>query len=304
MRTMDAELNHPASGGSLASCALWWRHTPPDPEDGARVGCVGKFTCVDVDAGAALLQDACRRLAATGCQRVVGPMDGDTWHSYRLVSAGWDRTPRFFLEPWNPPEHVHAFEQAGFTAWARFSSSAFELVAPNPETRDRHERLLARLGARGVVIRPLQVDAFEEELGRLFDLSAAAFTENFLYTPIPRAEFLELYQPVRPIVRPEFVQLAEKDGEPIGFVFAVPDVLAPDAGRLVVKTLAVHPRFRHLGLGTILVDVVQEAARLAGMREAVHALQHERNSSLKITGRNAGSQIREYTLYQRPAILP
>lgn len=299
MHTFDAELNHPQ-----AHCALWWRNTPVDPEGGGRIGCVGKFECADVEAGAALLDEACRRLADEGCRRVVGPMDGDTWHAYRLVSAGWDSAPRFFLEPWNPLEHVRAFERAGFAVWARFSSSAFVLAAPDEEARARHGRLLARLAARGVVIRGLRVNDFEEELGRLFDLSTAAFTENFLYTPVSRDAFLALYEPVRPLVRPEFVRLAEKDGEPVGFVFTVPDALASGAGRLVVKTLAVHPRFRHLGLGTILVDVVQEAARAAGFREAVHALQHENNSSLKITGRNAGMPIREYTLHHRPAILP
>lgn len=300
MNSIDVELKH----GSLASCALWWRNTPPDLEGGGRIGCVGKFECADVEAGVELLQEACRRLADEGCGRVVGPMDGDTWHAYRLVSAGWDRAPRFFLEPWNPPDHVQAFERAGFTPWARFSSSAFALAAPDEVARVRHERLLARLATRGVVIRSLRFEEFEVELGRLFDLSTSAFTENFLYTPISREAFLDLYHPVRNLVRPEFVRLAEKDGEPVGFVFALPDVLAPAAGRLVVKTLAVHPRFRHLGLGTILVDVVQEAARAAGMREAVHALQHESNSSLKITGRNAGLAIREYTLYQRSAISP
>ncbi len=275
-----------------------------DPDGGGRIGCVGSFECADVDAGVELLQEACMRLADAGCSRVAGPMDGDTWHAYRAVSAGWDTAPRFFLEPWNPEGIVRTFERAGFSPWAGYSSSSFALAEPDGRGRERHGRLIARLTARGVKIRGLRVEDFERELGVLYELSTVAFAGNFLYTPVTRTAFLDLYQPVRGMVRPEFVRVAEKDGAAVGFVFALPDMLAPDAGRLIVKTLAVHPRFRHLGLGTVLVDVVQEDARLAGFREAVHALQHENNASLKITGRNAGKVIRQYTLYQRPAILP
>jgi len=292
MEWIDAEIEIPG-----ARCALGWRRTPMAPDGGGRIGCVGKFHCDDADAGVELLGEACRVLSDTGCRHHVGPMDGDTWHAYRLVSAGWENAPRFFLEPWNAPQDVHAFERAGFSPWARYSSSVFAL--DEPQDAARHGRLLERLASRGVVIREMRIADFEEELGRLFGLSLAAFAENFLYTPVSREAFTALYQPVRALVRPEFVRLAEKDGAAVGFVFAVPDALAPDAGRLIVKTLAVHPRFRHLGLGTVLVDVVQEAARAAGFREAVHALQHENNSSLKITARHAGVRIREYTLYHR-----
>jgi GNAT superfamily N-acetyltransferase len=283
---------------------MWWRNTPMDPDGNARIGCVGRFECVDVAAGVALLHEACGRLAAEGVRRIVGPMDGDTWHAYRLVSAGWDGAPRFFLEPWNSEAPVRAFEGAGFAPWARYSSSAFALAEPEEAARVRHARLFERLESRGVSIRGIRMEAFEEELGRLFELSSAAFAGNFLYTPIAREEFLSLYELVRPLVNPAFVRFAEKDGRSIGFVFALPDVSGADAGRLIVKTLAVHPDFRHLGLGTVLVDEVQEAARAAGFHEVIHALQHETNSSLKITGRHAGVRIREYTLYQRPAILP
>lgn len=296
----DARLHCQGVDGSiLTSAGLWWRRTPADPDGGGRIGCVGNFTCEDLAAGVALLKEASRRLTDAGCARVVGPMDGDTWHKYRLVSRGWEDRPKFFLEPWNPPEFVRAFEQAGFVAWAHFSSSALAIAEPDDRATARHERLLARLSARGVTIRPLCLDAFEDELGRLFDLSLASFTGNFLYTPIDREAFLELYRPVREYVSGDFVLLAEKEGEAIGFVFAVPDVLHPEADCLIIKTLAVHPGFRHLGLGSILVEKVQHAARAQGFREVIHALQHEDNSVNKITQRNAGHQIRQYTLYHR-----
>ena len=292
-----------SGGGLLARAALWWSNSPPDPEDqdgGKRIGCIGQFECEDAEAGRRLLEAACARLAEAGCRRAVGPMDGDTWHAYRLVTGGWEASPRFLLETWNAPEPAEAFSLAGFEGWARYSSSELALDEPSEADRQRRERLAARLAARGVSLRPLRPEHFEAELAALYELSLEAFAENFLYTPIDLEAFLALYAPVKGRVPLDFVLVAERDGEPLGFVFAVPDALRPDLRRLVVKTLAVHPRHRHLGLGTALVEEAQERARNAGFASAIHALQYESNSSLKITRRQAGRAIREYTLFHRP----
>ena len=296
----DARLRGVGSDGTvIASAGLWWRRTPEDPERGTRLGCVGEFECADIDAGVALLEYARAKLKDCGCARVAGPMDGDTWHKYRLVTAGRDDVPPFLLEPWNPPEYVEAFERAGFLAWAHYSSSILPLDEPDERAATRHARLVTRMASRGVVIRSLDLDDFEGELGSLYDLSRAAFADNFLYTPIEREVFLEMYRPVKAHVREDFVLFAEKDGRAVGFVFALPDLLLPEARRIIVKTLAVDPKFRQLGLGTILVDKVQAAARADGFRESIHALQYEDNSSTKITQRSAGRKFRDYTLYQR-----
>lgn len=284
----------------IARCALWWNQSPPDPDGlSSRVGAVGQFECLDEGSGIAILERAQSILREAGCARAVGPLDGDTWHTYRFVTGGRESASRFFLEPWNDPVAVDAFRSAGFVPLASYSSSAFPLGNVEEATSARLERIEHRARDRGVTVRTLRVGKFEEELGRLFELSEVAFRDNFLYTPIPRESFLALYLPLKPLVDPASVLLAEKDGQAVGFVFGIPDTAALEEKRFIVKTLAVHPRFRHLGIGSLLVHRVQEAARKAGFREAIHALQYEDNSSLKITDRNEGRPIREYSLFHR-----
>jgi len=290
-----------------ARCALWWNDSPHDPEfPGQRVGAIGQFTCTNVDSGTALLGRAKKVLEEAGCRRAVGPLDGDTWHSYRFITGGRDQAAPFFLEPWNEEIPVDALEAAGFTPWARYSSSAIPLEEVDVTRRERLDRIAGRARDRGIEIRPLRPEDFEAELGKLYELSEVAFRDNFLYTPISRESFLSLYRPVESLVVPEFVLLAERAGETAGFVFALPDALpdalAPRERRLIVKTLATHPHHRHLGLGSLLVARVQETARQAGFRTAIHALQFQDNSSLKITGRHAGRRIREYTLFHCPLV--
>ena len=83
----------------------------------------------------------------------------------------------------------------------------------------------------------------------------------------------------------------------IGFVFAVPE--PKQKGVLIAKTLAVDPDWRHLGLGSVLIDKVQANAQKLGFDRAIHALQHETNDSLKITKRNEGRRIRTYALFSK-----
>lgn len=276
-----------------SSCRLWWNGVPAIP--GERAGCIGAVS--PAPSGSPLMQHALERLREEGCTLALAPMDGTTWHSYRFVTGGSDAPP-FFLEPVNPPSAPPLLQSAGFTPLSRYSSSLVELNHSVPL-----ERLEQRLARRGVTLRNLDAGNFEGELDRLFELSLASFADNFLYTPVDRAAFGQLYQGIEHLVLPDFVRFAEWEGQPVAFVFAVPDWLEHrrfgKTSTLVVKTLATHPRWRHLGLGALLVEQVQAAARAQGFTRAIHALQHETNSSLKITGRNEGQRFREYTLFSR-----
>jgi L-amino acid N-acyltransferase YncA len=111
-----------------------------------------------------------------------------------------------------------------------------------------------------------------------------------------------MYGKVSHLVRPEHVWLAEASGALVGFVFCMPDALAMERGEapdFIVKTLAVRPGRRMAGLGSLLVARAQRAAADSGFRHAIHALQHETNSSLRITDRCGGEVMRRYALYAR-----
>ncbi len=59
---------------------------------------VGEFACETPEAGAALLDQAAELAAGDGAKALIGPMDGDTWHSYRLVTET-DGSKPFLMEP-------------------------------------------------------------------------------------------------------------------------------------------------------------------------------------------------------------
>jgi GNAT superfamily N-acetyltransferase len=280
----------------LARCSIWTEATPEHL--GQSVGVVGHYAAAERSAGAYLLDHAIERLRRRGFRSAIGPMDGNTWRRYRLLTRRGSQPP-FFLEPDNPDEWPEHFAAAGFTPLASyFSGLNDDLSITDP----RIPAALIRLHEDGVRIRQIETSRFEEELKAVHELSVAAFSGNFLYTPISQAEFLAMYAPLRPHIRPELVLLAEKGSQLVGFVFGLPDLLQGQRGEpittAIAKSLAVRPGRSGAGLGSVLMDQFQQAARALGLRRVIHALMHESNRSMKISAR-FGRPFREYTLYSK-----
>jgi GNAT superfamily N-acetyltransferase len=286
-----------AAGRAVARCSLWWRQTPE--YSGHTIGYVGHYAVSEPAAARALLAGACERLAAERCTLAVGPVDGNTWQRYRLLTDRGTEPP-FFMEPDNPDDWPGQFTDAGFTPLAQYHSALnTDLTADDPRT-GLHERNVA---LRGITVTALRADRFDEEMRRVHALSLVSFKGNFLYTPIGEAEFLAQYAPIRPHLRPELVLLAERQGELVGYVFAIPNLLEAQSGRpmdtAIIKTTAVHPDHGGIGLGSLLVAHCQQAIRAAGFTRAIHALFHVDNRSGRIS-RHTARVIRRYTLYARP----
>jgi GNAT superfamily N-acetyltransferase len=278
-----------------AQAALWWTQAPP--VTGERPGVIGRFAAENAADTSAVLELACGALRTAGCTVAIGPMDGNTWRSYRFVT--WrGPAPRFLLEPDQPDDWPRWWLAAEFAPRDEYLSSQVDrLDMADP----RLAAAWSRLECAGVAIRPLAMADYEAELGRIFAVSAIAFCENVLYTPLPREEFLAMYQRMRPLVHPALSFIAERAGEPVGFVFAVPDGEQARRGvavdTVVVKTLAVLPGRELAGLGKVLLERCQRAAHGLGFANAIHALMHAANGS-----RNLGDEarvIRRYTLFAR-----
>jgi GNAT superfamily N-acetyltransferase len=283
-------------GRITAHAALWWSETPV--HEGAQIGTIGGFAALDGLTARILLDHAADRLRDAGRRIAVGPMNGNTWRRHRYVISSEGRGP-FLLEPRNPPEYPDWWRNAGFTELSHYTSSVIDLdgrrvVSPAMRTR---------LEDSGIVIRRIDPGRYEEELKLIHALSLKSFSSNFLYTPLDETEFLHAYSKVRDHVEPDFVRIAERAGIPCGFLFGIRDLEAEARGEkpaVIVKTLAVDPESRSAGLGSLLVDEVHAAAYEKGYAESIHAMEHESNTSRKITGRYGGRVFRNYALFSKP----
>jgi GNAT superfamily N-acetyltransferase len=278
----------------IGRCSAWWRNAAP--YDGHRVGVIGHYAARDRRAARRLLAQACHELYRRGCTMAVGPMDGTTWRNYRLVTQLGSR-PSFFLEPTNPQDWPDHFLKNGFDILAEY----FSALNSNLTREGRWTRCIEQhMSKLQVDLRPLDTQQFDQDLRKIYTIATSSFENHLLYTQITAEEFIGLYRPLRSLVDDCFIIIAERYGEPIGFIFAVPDLCQAQRGHkvdtLIVKTLAVQPGHIYSGLGYLLLEYVRMKASESGYTQLIHALVHDDGHLRRMTDKFA-RPIRRYALF-------
>lgn len=265
---------------------VWIEHTPHHA--GAPAVSIG--ACLLEGKGASdFLKDCILHIRKMHPDRpILGPLNGNTWMKHRLIIESNNR-PAFLMEPMEPASLNEVFKEAGFEMLSRYSSSVIDLTEEQP-CFERVEEIVAK---QGIEIRQIDLENFESDLTKIYELSLAAFSNNFLYTPLPKQAFMQSYISAKDRIDPEFVLLAFKEETLIAFLFCMPDI---NPCALILKTLATSPDHRTAGLGTLLVAQAHQRAKEKGYTEAIHALQYESNSAQRISQRFNAVQFRTYGL--------
>ncbi len=285
-------------------------------ENHAPVGMLGFFEAVEApNEVGQLLTTGVDWLMKRGVRTIVGPMDGDTWHRYRF-NLGQFRQPPFLMEPYNRPYYGDLWQRAGFEPLENYYSTRIEDIEAAAAGLARiHDDVLDR----GYRLRPLVMDRFEEEIEIIYRISTQIFAGNFLYEEISLADFLALYRPVRSLIDPTLVLIAETSaGEAVGFLFAMVDYhravsamrgkdgpLAKlrfmlnrrTADAVNMKTVGVLADHRRFGVAGALTWRCYHAILQRGIRRANLCLIREGNPSGRLDS-NKGTVSRRYVLYQ------
>ena len=280
----------------LARCSVWWRDTAN--VDGTSTGAIGHYAATDEKSGRAALDYACRELKNRGCALAVGPLDGNTWRRYRLITERGDAKP-FFLEPDNPDDWPDHFRNSGFRTLANYVSEI------NPQMAIRQPELGSlrqKFTKLGVSIEPVSETESADDMNGIYDVICESFKDAFLYTKLDQESFQQMYAPLLQQVDPRLLLLARHAGRVVGFVFAPPDYLQQAYhGRIdtiVIKTIAILPDKRYRGLGRLLiVDMLKNALDMR-YSTAVSALMQTDNRSQAISSACAGP-MRRYELFAR-----
>jgi len=223
-----------------------------------QVGFFGFFECIDdQNVANALFNAAAEWLRGKGCDTMRGPMSPSVNDECGLLVDGFT-TPPALMMPHNPTYYVTLVERAGFT-------KAKDLICYQSTYTDMPERLVrgARIVAqrKGVTLRALNMKRFKEEVELVKQLYNAAWEKNWGFVPLTNAEIDHLAKQLKPVVVPDIVCFAEKDGKPIGFAVALPDLnvalkknpsgrLFPGLLKILWAARKIH-RCRILLLGTI-----------------------------------------------------
>lgn len=282
-----------------------------------RSGTFGYFESTDnPKAVAILMRHAQHWLSRHGITHAIGPMNGDTWHTYRFSLGPYNRSP-FLMEPYNPSYYPQLWQNVGFKPLAYYYSKHIPDLEP---VLTKLRKFKTRALRQGVVFRPLDLSAFEEQLRILYELSCRIFADNYFYREIDFEAFRKLYRDVRTILKKELVWFAfDKTDRPAGFIFSLPDyydaVKSMQGHRHLwakfkfllnrgqvdtvnIKTVGTLPDYRGTGLGPALMYQAYSQACELGLRKANLCLIHEDNASGRLDG-GCGTVIRKYCLYEK-----
>lgn len=283
-------------------------------------GAIGWFAAYDdEEAVKALLDAAVDLLKQEGATRVVGPMDGDTWHSYRFVISDFERAP-FVKEPSNPAYYPKLWEAAGFSVAESYDTFVINEVE---QAADKLKPFYKRVIRNRYRFEPILKKNYFARLPVIYELSCRIFENNVLYSPIDYDEFEAMYRPAKSILKNGLSWLAwNSAGVPAGFIFVYPDVIKAvrsmqdgsgliaklnflinrrKATRSCIKSLGVIPESRGSGLSSALMHLSLANSNQQGYHQSLMALMHSSNDSRRMGG-SFERPYRRYALYETKAV--
>lgn len=255
--------------------------------DGMKCAAIGSVHFDNGTTGRDFLLDLAGSLKAEGFDALLGPMDGDTWHRYRLVTESDGSVP-FLIEPVSGQHEKAAFTEAGFEPVSRYVSARARLA----DTIDEEP-----VQVPGVTVVQWDGKDAERLIRNLFEMSGLAFSRNRFFKPIGFEPFLDLYRPLLPLLDPRHVLFAhDASGDLVGFLFGMPDrPSGTDKPAAILKTYASRLR----GVGHLLADSYHRRAIDMGFEHVIHALMHEDNISRDRSSRHGADIFRRYALMGR-----
>ena len=169
---------------------------------------------------AALFPVAEAWLKARGKTRVLGPFNLSINEEIGLLVDGFD-TPPMLMMGHDPTYAAARVEEQGY-AKVRDVFAYITDTATDVPTAAR--RRLARGVPPGLVVRPLDMKRYDDEVRNLTAIFNDAWAGNWGFAPLTEAETDHLGKSLKLLLNPKLFWWVELDGEPIGFGVVLPNL--------------------------------------------------------------------------------
>jgi GNAT superfamily N-acetyltransferase len=141
------------------------------------------------------------------------------------------------MMPYNPPYYNELMEGWGMAKAKDLYAYNYTFTGTPPAKVVRVAALAER---KGITARPINMKNFLADMRAFKDIYNATWKDNWGFIPLSDDELSYSAERLKPLVVPEFILIAEKDGEPVGFLGFLPDfnsVLKHMHGKLTPVTL-------------------------------------------------------------------
>jgi hypothetical protein len=176
----------------------------------------------DAEVFAALIAKAEDWLREQGMTRAIGPVSFSLWDQPGLLVEGFNTPPSVMMGHHLPYYEKHVLA-AGY-------HKAEDLIAyrygPDAPTATL-EKLLARAMRSGeITLRNIRMDKahFDSEIAMMLDIINDAWSDNWGYVPMTKAEIDDMAGILKVLLRPGDVAIAEYQGKPAAFAAIFPNL--------------------------------------------------------------------------------
>ncbi|MEQ9423695.1 MAG: hypothetical protein RJQ09_04700 [Cyclobacteriaceae bacterium] len=288
---------------------------------GKNIGFFGFFDTIDDESvSSALLRKACDWVKAEGLEGIMGPESYSTNETCGALIEGFNIPPQVMMTYNKPyyPEHIEAF---GFKKEMDLLAYKFIQSGFTDRLKRGAELVRQRLERNAITIRKFNMKKMDEEVEKLKLIYNSAWEKNWGFVPMTDEEFVHAAKDLKQIVDPDFLLIAEKDGEPIGYSLTLPNfnevLIKVKRGRLLptgifkillnknkikgirIITLGILEQYRKLGIDAYFYFKAYEEAIKKGITygEASWVLETNEMMNRAIVNIN-GELYKKYRLYR------
>jgi hypothetical protein len=183
------------------------------------------FECEDrPDAVIAMFEAGEKWARQRGLNRIIGPKGFTALDGMGLLVEGFEHRPALGI-PYNPAYYARLVESAGFQSMGETVSGYMHRSMPFPEkVHQAAQIVMERKGLRVSRYRT-RSDLYKlvPKLGELYNRAIQGTTGN---TPLTDDEALTLADQILWFADPRLIKIVFKAEQPVGFVFAYPDISA------------------------------------------------------------------------------
>ena len=181
----------------------------------------------------ALTQQAGDWLKSRGMGRMQGPFSFSINEESGLLIEGFERPPSIMM-PHGRPYYSDHMAGLGFSVAKDLVAYDYDGTVSPPRAMQRMVEKAKTAG--GLEIRPLDKKHLERDLDVIMDIFNDAWSDNWGYVPMTRAEIKTLGENLKLLVRGEFIAIAWYQGEPAAMGVSLPNInewIADLDGRLM-----------------------------------------------------------------------
>jgi hypothetical protein len=261
-------------------------------------------------------------LKQRGMDRILGPFNLGINQEVGLLVDGFD-TPPYFLMGHAQPHYEARLSECGYQGCQDMLAY---LSPPDFELPKLFARQLRRV-QKEITIRPLDRRRTAEELQAMRGVFNDAWADNWRFVPFTESEFAAIGSELMYILPKDQVQIAEKDGEAVGFIVMVPnlnEIIRDFRGRLLpfgwakllwhlkvkypktarVPLMGVRREYHHTTLGPsiaiALIDAVRKKAYTHGVRTVETSWILEDNEGMRKIMEHIGGEIsKRYRMFEK-----